>query len=304
MTALVALDWGSSRLRAWRLDPGGAVLDERSSDDGASRLHGGAPAFDAALQRLAGDWLAPARPVLACGMVGSAHGWREAPYLACPLALEALHGGLVTVPTASGATLHLVPGLMQRGTAPDVMRGEETQLAGLLHAAPALAARVRVVMPGTHSKWVDVAEGRVQRFATHMTGELFALLREHSVLARLMAPAAAPDDAAFDRGVASARASGGADLQRLLFGVRARGLFGELAPGSAAEFLSGLLIGAELASALRDDDEAPLALVGDAALAQRYARALQAFGREAFTVDRPLAATGLWQVARAAGLLQ
>jgi len=302
MTALVALDWGSSRLRAWRLDHAGTVLDERASDDGASRLQGGAAAFDAAWLRLTDGW--PAVPTIACGMVGSAHGWREAPYLDCPRALDALHEGLVRVATSRGNTVHLVPGLMQRGPAPDVMRGEETQLAGLLQAAPELAAHARVVMPGTHSKWVDLVDGRVQRFATRMTGELFALLRDHSVLARLMAPGAATDDAAFDHGVATAQAGEGADLARWLFGVRARGLFGELAPEASAEFLSGLLIGAEIASALREDAGAPLALVGEPALTQRYARALHAFGRAARSFPQPLAAGGLWQVARAAGLLR
>lgn len=297
---MIALDWGSSQLRAFHLGEGGAVLAQRSSDDGASRLAGGAPAFEAALQRLAGDWLQPGATVLACGMVGSAHGWREAAYLPCPVALDGLHRQLVTVAFAGG-TLAIVPGLATRGAdgAPDVMRGEETQLAGLLHAEPALAADACVVMPGTHSKWVDLRAGRVQGFATRMTGELYALLREHSVLARLMAPAEAFDGDAFDRGVAIAREAGGADLARLLFGLRARGLFGELAPAGAADALSGLLIGAEIAAAR--PGARPLVLVGEPALCGRYARAFAAWGVTPQVHTAPLAARGLWAIAHAPG---
>lgn len=303
MTALLALDWGSSQLRACRLGGDGRLLEQRSSADGASRLAGGAPAFEAALRTLAGDWLTGV-PVLACGMVGSAHGWREAAYLPCPLALDALHRHLVVAGGGDGLRVHIVPGVSTRADdgLPDVLRGEETQLAGLLQAEPALAAGARVVMPGTHSKWAELHDGRLTGFATRMTGELFALLREHSVLGRLMGDGGGFDAAEFDRGVARARAGGGADLARLLFSVRARGLFGELAPGAAADHLSGLLIGAELAPAMAVPDPRPLVLVGEAALCERYARAFAAWGVAARCVAEPLAARGLWAVARAAGL--
>jgi 2-keto-3-deoxy-galactonokinase len=213
-TALLALDWGSSHLRAFRLDAQGGAQDQRASADGASRLQGGAPAFEAALRRLAGDWLQPGVPVLACGMVGSVHGWREADYVSCPIGLDALHHHLATVVARDGLRVHIVPGVSGRdaGGLPDVMRGEETQLAGLLSVSPGLAERSTVVMPGTHSKWVRLQSGRLQAFSTRMTGELFALLREHSVLARLMASGEGFDSEAFDRGVAAAREAGGQDL--------------------------------------------------------------------------------------------
>lgn len=305
MTALVALDWGSSQLRAWRFDAEGRIAGQRHGADGASRLTGGAPAFEAALRALAGDWLAPGVPVLACGMVGSAHGWREAAYRPCPLDLDTLHTQLVSAHGHDGLVLHIVPGASTHGAgAPDVMRGEETQLAGLLQAEAALPPRVQVVMPGTHTKWALLEGGRLAGFATRMTGELYALLREHSVLARLMdTPAPALDTAAFDDGVAGARATGGADLARLLFGVRARGLFGELPRAAAADHLSGLLIGAEVAAALAADDvPGPRLIVGERPLAERYARALAAWGVPARHVDAPLAALGLWRTACAAGL--
>lgn len=309
-TALVALDWGSSQLRAFRFEAGGRIAEQRSSHDGASRLTGGAPAFEQALRALAGDWLASGAPVLACGMVGSAHGWQEAAYVPCPVALDALHQHLVAVP-ASPWPVHIVPGVTSRGAngLPDVMRGEETQLAGLLDADPALGLAGCVVMPGTHSKWVSLQQDRIAGFATRMTGELYALLRAHSVLARLMPPADtdATDLAAFDRGLACARAAPG-DLAHLLFSVRALGLFGELAPAAAPEHLSGLLIGTEVAAGLAGfatthAAAAPVALVGEAALCARYARAFAAAGHATRTHAEPLAARGLWRVARGAGLV-
>ena len=316
--ALLALDWGSSQVRAFALGARGEVLDQRSSHDGASRLQGGAPAFEAALHRLAGDWLRPGLPVLACGMVGSAHGWCEAPYVASPVGLDTLHRCLVKVQASDGLWVHIVPGVTGRSATglPDVMRGEETQLVGLVSLRPALAERATVVMPGTHSKWAQLQAGQLQSFSTRMTGELFALLREHSVLARLMTPSEDFDGAAFDRGVAVARQSQGQDLGRLLFSVRALGLFGELAAASAADYLSGLLIGNELASALGcgdfgptaptgpgfDPDSDPIALVGEPALCERYGRALAMCGRPAERIEQPLAAAGLWRLGQAAGL--
>jgi 2-dehydro-3-deoxygalactonokinase len=289
---------------------GGAVLEQRASDDGASRLSGGAARFEAALRALAGDWLAcaePDLPVLACGMVGSAHGWREAAYASCPLPLDHLHRHLTSVDAGAGMQVHIVPGVRDRGAdgLPDVMRGEETQLLGLLAMQPELGPAATVVLPGTHSKWVRLQQGRLQGFATRMTGEQFALLREHSVLGRLMAPAEAFDAAAFTRGVAAARQSGGADLGRLLFSVRTLGLFGELPATGLADYLSGLLIGAELAAALPASDASaplvPLVLVGEAALCERYRLAFGVWGREASVAAGPIAALGLWQVARQAG---
>jgi 2-dehydro-3-deoxygalactonokinase len=327
---LIAIDWGSSRLRAWLLGDAGTVLAERGSDGGASRLVGGGPAFAAALQSLAGDWLAQRLPAIACGMVGSAHGWREARYVTCPAALAELHRHTVTVDTPAGTPLHIVPGLLDEpadGT-PDVMRGEETQLAGLLALDPERAAQATVLMPGTHSKWVRLQDSRVQGFRTRITGELYAVLREHSVLGRLMpamddgreprsadrgdsAPAgrggAQPqgftDDLAeaFDAGVAAARGSAGADLGAQLFAVRTLGLTGRMRAEALPDYLSGLLIGHELAAALQTGGP-PLLLVGDPALCRRYGRALQAFGVQPAAVHGNTAIAGLWQLAQQAHL--
>ncbi len=301
--ALVALDWGSTQLRAYLMAGDGAVLDERRSDAGASRIVGGAPGFDAALTALLAGWAPPHAPLWACGMVGSAHGWHEVPYLACPVALDGLQRGCGELRLADARTLHIVPGLCARNAQglPDVMRGEETQLCGLLARQPELHAAATVVLPGTHSKWITLRDGQVQGFDTHITGELFAVLREHSVLGRLMAPGAPADAAAFAQGVAQAQATGGAALSRLLFSVRTRGLMGELPPAAAPDYLSGLLVGAEIVSALpRVDRAAPLVLAGEPALCDRYAVALAALGVQVQRLQFPLAATGLWAVSRAA----
>ena len=303
---LIALDWGSTRLRAYLLGAGGAVLATQHSEAGASVLRGEA-AFAAALQALVGGWRAvqPGLPLLASGMVGSQHGWREAPYVACPADAQALARHTL----ALEASLHIVPGLRHEGTQPDVMRGEETQIVGALAQHPELAASACLVLPGTHSKWAQVQGGRITGFATHMTGELYALLRQHSVLARLMPPegdsaasAASPAAAqAFERGVQAARQAGG--LAHQLFAVRTLGLFGQLAPEVAADYLSGLLIGHEIASELRGGAPARLALVGEPALCARYAQALACFGQPAPLQLHHTAPAGLWLLAQQAGLL-
>ena len=311
--ALIALDWGSSSLRAYLMSSAGEIVEIRSSDGGATRLSQGlAPAdrgaaFERHLRSIVGDWLAPDRVVLACGMVGSAHGWREAAYLECPVDLSRLGERLVVVDGSDGLAVHLVPGVSQRppGRAPDVMRGEETQVAGVLAHDPRLAEGVAwLVLPGTHSKWVKVDDGRIVSFATSMTGELFDLLRAHSVLARSLAPATSFDAAAFERGCDAARETGGAELARLLFGVRTLGLFDAMPATALVDYLSGLVIGAELAGSLaRVDADVPLVLAGDARLCERYRHAFDRFGRRCESSIADAAGHGLWRIARSAHLV-
>lgn len=304
--ALLALDWGSSSLRAFLLDAGGDVLAERACDEGASRVTGGPAAFEQALRGLVGDWLDawPQLPVWACGMVGSQHGWREAPYADCPVALHELHRAAVVAEGSDGLRVHIVPGVAWRSgrDAADVMRGEEIQVAGLLVAHPALAPRCRVVLPGTHSKWVEVRDGRIVSCRTFMTGELFAVLRQHSVLGRLMAHAGEFHGEGFGAGLARARESAGRGLSADLFSARSRVLLGQVLPEAAADYLSGLLVGHELAAALAGvADGESLALIGEAPLCTRYVRALQAWGRPPATVAGNTAPRGLWlQAAEAA----
>lgn len=319
---LIALDWGSSGLRAYLMgaapDGTGQVLATRSSEAGASRLaaaHAEArargvssdqsEAFEAALRAVAGDWLDAyaGLPVLASGMVGSAHGWHEAAYIDCPARLSELARHGVAVSGSGGLRVVIVPGVAWHpaNAAPDVMRGEETQIAGVLAQHPQLAGAVQVVLPGTHSKWVDVQDGAIVAFATRMTGELFELLRTHSVLGRLMEPGAGLDAAAFVRGVQAGRGAQGADLLGQLFSVRTLGLFNQLPATALADYLSGLLIGHEIASALRAGlPERPLVLVGEATLCARYTTALQEFGITPAAVSTDAAPAGLWAVACAA----
>lgn len=296
---LIALDWGSTRLRAFLMGADGTVLATRQTAQGASTLSG-ATAFEQALAEVTGDWRAdaPALPVLACGMVGSQHGWREAPYAPCPADAQALAARTL----ALGNGVHIVPGLVDEGARPDVMRGEETQIIGSLALHPELAAQACLVLPGTHAKWARVQAGRVTGFSTHMTGELYALLRQHSVLARLM-PA---DDLAtlshegFLAGVDAAREDGA--LGHQLFAVRTLGLFKRLPPGQLPDYLSGLLIGHEIAHELKSRAPTALALIGEPALCERYALALARFGLNAPLLLDNTAPAGLWQLAQTLGL--
>ncbi|AYF04107.1 2-keto-3-deoxy-galactonokinase (plasmid) [Paracoccus yeei] len=290
--ALIALDWGTTALRGWLLDRKGAVLAQARAARGLMQIADGdfAGAFDA----LTRDW--PDLPAIASGMVGSASGWVETPYAACPAGPDDLARGLVQVP---GCALWIVPGVRQPAPAPDVMRGEETEIVGALALRPDLAAGARILLPGTHSKWACVADGAIQGFTTFMTGELFAVLRDHSILGRGLSPATG-GGAAFLAGVDAVR-EGGA-LAPLLFQTRARRLAGDLTDAEALDFLSGLLIGDELRSAGVEPGRPPL-LVGDATLCARYARALGRFGAPDAVALHDAAVTGLWQLARRAGLV-
>lgn len=297
--ALIGLDWGSTGLRAWLIGAGGSVLSARQAPLGASVLAGDA-AYAQALEQLTGDWqrARPELPLLACGMVGSQHGWREVPYVNCPADAAMLAAQMA--PGAGG--LRIVPGLLDDphdGT-PDVMRGEETQILGAVALHPDLADAT-LILPGTHSKWARLRQGQVLGFATQMTGELFALLREHSVLSRLMAAAdGEPDWSAFGQGVAAAREQGAAEgLLHQLFGVRALGLRGRLPQAAAADYLSGLLIGHELTVGVATLlPVQPLALVGEPALCRRYAEALKLFGVHGARTLENTAPAGLWRLAR------
>ncbi|WP_349362365.1 2-dehydro-3-deoxygalactonokinase [Roseomonas sp. E05] len=311
--ALIALDWGTSSLRGFLMDDAGTVLEQRGSGHGIVNLpEPGAPGFEAAFATLCGGWLDrfPGLPVVAGGMVGSAQGWREAAYADCPADARRLAAGAVEVGTARGARILIAPGLVCRapGTAPDVMRGEEIQVAGALLARPDLAARSLLVMPGTHSKWVEVEDGQITRFATYMTGELFAVLCRHSLLGRLMTDeAAGPEvaEAAFARGVAMARESLPGDLARHIFAARSLGLTGEMPGAALKDFLSALLIGHEVASGTRRADlrGMPLALIGEDALCHRYGEVLRRFGTPPAVQLGNTAPAGLFHFAVAAGLV-
>lgn len=310
--ALIGVDWGSTSLRAWLIAADGTVLAEREADKGASTLSGH-DAFVAAFEEGTGAWRAAhaGLPVLACGMVGSAHGWLEVPYVGCPSGAAALAAGLMQPDSGPDVLPFIVPGLLFDDTnlPPDVMRGEETQIVGALHQHATLREASCVVLPGTHSKWAQVCDERIVRFATHMTGELYAVLRQHSVLGRLMPDDAPVDPDAFVRGVEAARDHGELGLPHQLFAARSLGVTGRLPHGMLADYLSGLLIGHELRAALQwraiaGLDSRPLALVGAPNLCARYQVALHRFDRPADLVLDNTAPAGLLALAREARLLQ
>ena len=306
---LLALDWGTSRLRAF-LMAGGEVIAERDSAHGIQHLPvPGSAGYASALATLAGDWLSqwPRLPLMACGMVGSAQGWREAPYVRCPADTAALAAHCVAVETSLGRTLWIVPGvLFDDGQAlPDVMRGEETQIAGAVQAG---AEAQTFILPGTHSKWAQVEDGRIVRFETYLTGELYAVLRGHSLLGRLMPEGESPGhEAAFGRGVAVAAASRPGELTHQLFSVRTLALTGQLAAEALPDYLSGLLIGHEIISARAAapglGGARPRRMIGEPALCRRYARAFEQLGEAAPEILTNSAPRGLWQLACAAGLI-
>ncbi|CAM3686134.1 2-dehydro-3-deoxygalactonokinase [Bordetella sputigena] len=333
---LIALDWGTSSLRAYRMGADGVVLDTRHLPWGIMRLPGpptdgpmpttAAAGFELAFDQACGDWLRaqPGLPVIACGMVGSAQGWAQAPYLELPADPRDIGSRLATVDTHRGATLHIIPGLLQRQGLANVMRGEETQVVGIMGSAAVegmaggraaaedeadAADDLLVGLPGTHCKWVRVRGGRIVEFDTFMTGEVYAALRGHTILGRTMEDPAAPDDAAFQRGLEVAgSALGRGGVLSTIFSTRAMGLTGQLSAQAQPDYLSGLLIGHEVGAlrALLDARGMPsrIVLCGDEDLCRRYASALPHFGLAAPTLAGQAAERGLWRLAVSAGLVR
>jgi len=310
--SLIGLDWGTSSLRASLYGSDGTVLERRNRPWGIQHLPGGG--YPAAFRGIAGDWReqCPTIPVLAAGMVGSRQGWHEVPYVACPADSDTIAAGVVAFATECGV-LHLVPGMSQGGDAPDVMRGEETQIVGAIVREPELAQESLLVLPGTHCKWAQIRDGQVVRFTTYLTGELFAMLRDHSIIGR-PARDAAKDAAAtapacknaFLLGLRAVRDGGAAGIAGKLFTTRSLYLAGDLPVADTLDYLSGLLIGEELRSVLTglDGDRwPPCVLLGEPALCNRYREALAEFGADDVRSLDDTGPAGLWHIAVAAGLV-
>ena len=303
LPALIAIDWGSSSFRAYLMSANREVLDRVASGDGIGSVAPGA--FPVTLKRLIGQWLDAhsSLPVIASGMVGSRHGWREAAYVKCPAGPRDVASQLAEV-EADGRRVALAPGLSYVDDAglPDVMRGEETEIFGIADSGARL-----IVLPGSHSKWARVEGERVVAFKTFVTGELFAALRDHTVLGAFARAAAdrAPGTAfalGVERGAAAA-GNGKSGLLGLMFGVRTLPLMGKLDPDDSGEYLSGLLIGAEIGEGRRVyPGEAPH-VAGAEALVRRYIAAFEALGVPARSAPPRAAARGLFRIARDGGLL-
>jgi 2-dehydro-3-deoxygalactonokinase len=290
---VIAVDWGSSSFRAYLLDAEGGIAERHESPGGILRVRGGD--FAAALEAEIGSWFAaqPDALVVMSGMIGSRQGWREVPYVACPAEPEEIAAGLERIDWGAGEAW-IVPGLLDESRAgqPDVMRGEETQVLGALAALPAGGGLV--CLPGTHSKWVRVEGGVLQGFATYMTGEVFDLLQGHSILSRLMTKGAVQVDRWFLEGVAVGQEGG---LLNRLFSARSRALTGDLPEDEVRSYLSGLLIGDELASAV-PADPTEVHLLGAPALAALYEAALEKLGHRVVRLDADAVAAGLYSLAQ------
>jgi 2-dehydro-3-deoxygalactonokinase len=302
-TALIAVDWGTTSLRAWRLDAAGGIAERRRGPLGIMQVKDGA--FGDALGGLVGDWLSDSvAPVLMAGMIGSRQGWVEAPYVPCPAGIASIAKQLVPVP--ENPRICVVPGICIRGAgAPDVARGEETQILGL-----DLAGQTLAVLPGTHSKWVWIEDGEIKWFTTFLTGELYGVLRHHSILGRLMEDreqaSEVPDG--FAAGLDEVMTPDGPGPLQALFAARTRGLFGDLQSHQLPGYLSGLLIGSEINEALRAirrraQVPAAASLIGADTLVPLYAQALSRAGIKTQLAGEECSARGLFRIAQAAGLL-
>jgi 2-dehydro-3-deoxygalactonokinase len=304
--ALISLDWGTSNLRASLLDSDARQVEHRSAPAGIMNVKDGL--FSGALTALVGDWIAKHQcPLIASGMIGSRQGWKEAPYLDCPASLEQAAGSLTRVEielpekAAARRELCIVPGLkwMELNGQFDVMRGEETQIWGAGHAPGGL-----FVLPGTHSKWAWVDQnGSIGRFRTYMTGELYGVLTQHSILGRLMTFGvhSAGD---FTRGVQIGLKSA-EQVSHVIFTARTAGLMGTIAPEGLPDYLSGILTGIEVAAATAAHG-APLpavSLIGDEVLCSRYEHAFELAGVPTSRAPADSTARGHWTIAKKAGLI-
>ncbi|MFC7538034.1 2-dehydro-3-deoxygalactonokinase [Sphingomonas sp. GCM10030256] len=273
---IIAVDWGTTNRRAYRLNPDGRCEAEFEDAKGITGVEAGAfPAAIAEIRDRLGD-----HPLLMAGMIGSNRGWVEVPYVHCPAGADDLAGHLIFIEEERAA---IVPGLSFLGeNRADVMRGEEVQLFGAV-AAGLVPPDCLVCHPGTHNKWAMLKGGRVTRFRTIMTGELFSLLQNRSILADWLDTPVEPGEA-FDKGVAQGLR--GDALTAELFGVRAGVLLGRLEQAHAASFTSGLLIGADLRTGLSDATSGTeIIVMGRPELTHLYAAGLERCGRSAREVD-------------------
>jgi len=291
LAAFIAGDWGTSNLRLALCDAQGQPLDVRKGPGAAESRGKHSEIFDT----LSADWRAAhgALPAVLSGMVGSTIGWLEVPYLPCPAELYELAEN----PARARDGVFIVSGMRCSNPlgAPDVMRGEETQLLGARHLDTALdEGRQLVCMPGTHTKWVSLHGGVVQEFLTAPTGELFAMLCEHSVLVRDKATPIAHQPADFERGLAESVRHPEVNLLHRLFQSRSLRIDKQLTAEGAASWMSGLLIGSDVGGALTLFPDlpraAPVFVIGAAQLTESYSRALARHGRKAVCIEGEKAA--------------
>lgn len=297
---LIAIDWGTSNFRAFLIDGGGKVLAKKFAKLGVLKIRRNQ--FELVLEREIVDWRKAYGdlPIIMAGMIGSRQGWQEVPYLSCPLALKSLSQNLQAVNRQTNTWI--IPGL--RIDYPDgrvdVMRGEETQILGAIAHAP---VEIHVFcLPGTHSKWAYIKDHELFAFNSFMTGEIFTLLRKHSILGRLMLGSNI-DNSGFNRGLIWGERSD--SLLAQLFQVRTQVLAGTLNTKAVFGFLSGILIAHELHQALQSPiAHSKVALIANPRIANLYAKALQRHNIEGIIMDADdVTATGLFKIARYAQII-
>lgn len=302
---LLGLDWGTSSLRAWLIDEFGQVVRDYHAPHGILNLPRGG--FSEMLENIRAEYALKTHvPMIACGMIGSINGWTEVPYISCPATIDQFSSMLRYQRTDYGK-LYIIPGLMSSSVVPDVMRGEETQIIGLMDNTLSCSDEALVVLPGTHSKWAEVRSDKICDFQTFMTGELFSVLMQNSILGRLSKNDKIDEEEcnnAFLMGVKTALS--GNSLSSRLFSVRTVVLCGKLDAAYASDYLSGLLIGDEIHAGMnvsaRTSQQACF-LVGEADLCRRYQRAFTALGYAEPHVTGNTAPLGLLRVAQASGLV-
>jgi 2-dehydro-3-deoxygalactonokinase len=288
---LVAVDWGTSSLRGALINSDGVVLEKRAFPQGILQVAHGQ--FQNVFDQRFADWMSEDTLCLVSGMAGSRQGWREAPYCPCPSGFQDIAQHLQWI---EKDRIGIVPGLSTFNDAtPDVMRGEEIQIFGALNTLQIETAQF--VLPGTHSKWANVLDGKISQFETFMTGEFYALLSQHSILAKTCLPDAPLKKEVFLDGVMQSQKWGG--LLNHAYSARSLALFEKLNPAQSSSYISGLLIGEEIKSAKNDRQSAntPLFILGNSQLTQRYAFALEALGLSAQALADEVTWSGLWALA-------
>ena len=295
MSNLIAIDWGTSSFRAYLIDAAGEILQKSVAEQGILAVENGA--FEQSLEVQLGKFpdISPGTPIIAAGMITSRQGWCETPYVCCPASAEDLAENLIACESTGLGTIWFVPGVNQLLPEPDIMRGEETQLAGIESTEDLVA-----IMPGTHSKWVTVKDQTISRFKTFMTGELFAIVMKHSILRSVSGSIWSDND--FLRGVRKgfSFAQTGNGLLSALFQVRVETILGQEQESASASQVSGLLIGAEIAEAVQSgfNKIQTKLIIGEDRLSRIYRMALSECGIDAAAGSEDVSAHGLYRIAR------
>jgi len=301
---MIGLDWGTTSFRAFLIDQDGHVLDQKTNENGILAVPNND--FEGVLISAIKVWLDqhPALPIVASGMITSRNGWLETPYLSLPANINDFANALTPLTLSNDIVIHFITGASYENEngVPDIMRGEETQIIGEVEASD----NEIFLLPGTHSKWAITQDEKIIGFTSFMTGEVYAVLKEHTILGALMKECGSLNDDAFLKGVLMQQKQDISILHQI-FTARTLALFDKLENEDIADYLSGLLIGEEIKSALNQYDankETIIKIIGRGDLAARYARALDAFGLNHKIINDEVTAMGHYKIAKKAGLLK